>query len=43
MQSDVLAGASILGNGKVVLILDVFSVFKKAVEREKKRLAATVL
>jgi len=40
MQSDVLAGASILGNGKVVLILDVFSVFKKAVEREKKRLAA---
>jgi len=39
MQSEFLAGASILGNGKVVLILDVFAVFKKAVEREKKRLA----
>lgn len=40
MQSDFVAGASILGNGKVVLILDSFSVFKKAVEGEKKRLAA---
>ncbi len=39
MRSDLLAGASILGNGKVVLILDVFAIFKKAVEREKKRLA----
>ena len=40
MQSDFLAGASILGNGKVVLILDVFEVFKKAVEREKKKMTA---
>jgi two-component system chemotaxis sensor kinase CheA len=40
LQSDFIAGASILGNGKVVLILDVFAVFKKAVEGEKKRLAA---
>jgi two-component system chemotaxis sensor kinase CheA len=40
MRSDSLAGASILGNGKVVLILDVFAVFKKAVEQEKKKLAA---
>lgn len=40
LQSDFIAGASILGNGKVVLILDVFAVFKKAVEVEKKKLAA---
>jgi two-component system chemotaxis sensor kinase CheA len=40
MQSDFIAGASILGNGRVVLILDVFAVFKKAVEEEKKRLVA---
>lgn len=43
MQSDFIAGASILGNGKVVLILDVFAVFKKAVEGEKKRLSAATL
>jgi two-component system chemotaxis sensor kinase CheA len=40
LQSDFIAGASILGNGKVVLILDVFAVFKKAVEEEKKKLAS---
>jgi two-component system chemotaxis sensor kinase CheA len=40
LQSDFIAGASILGNGKVVLILDVFAVFKKAVEEEKKKFAA---
>jgi len=39
MRSDSLAGASILGNGKVVLIVDVVAVFKKAVEAEKKKLA----
>ena len=40
VRSAFIAGASILGSGKVVLILDVFAVFKKAVEGEKKRLAA---
>jgi two-component system chemotaxis sensor kinase CheA len=40
LRSDLVAGASILGNGRVVLILDVFAVFKKAVEDEKKKLAA---
>jgi two-component system chemotaxis sensor kinase CheA len=40
LRSDLVAGASILGNGRVVLILDVFAVFKKAVEEEKKKLAA---
>jgi two-component system chemotaxis sensor kinase CheA len=40
LQSDYIAGASILGSGRVVLILDVFAVFKNAVEGEKRRLAA---
>lgn len=39
-QSDLVAGASILGDGKVVLILDVPALFRKAVNEEKKRLVA---
>jgi two-component system chemotaxis sensor kinase CheA len=39
-QSDLVAGASILGDGKVVLILDVLALFRKAVNEEKKRLVA---
>jgi len=37
-QSDYVSGASILGNGRIVLILDAPSVIRKAVESEKKRL-----
>lgn len=36
-QTDVLSGASILGNGRVVLILDVPAIFKKAIEEENLR------
>jgi len=36
--SELVAGASILGNGRVVLILDAPSIFKKAIEDEKKRM-----
>jgi two-component system, chemotaxis family, sensor kinase CheA len=39
-RSEFIAGASILGDGTVVLILDVFSVFKNAVETEKRKLVA---
>jgi len=42
-QSDFVAGASILGNGKVVLILDVMAVFRKAVEQEKMKRRAAAL
>ncbi len=34
-QTDLVAGASVLGDGSVVFILDAPSIFKKAVEREK--------
>lgn len=37
-RSELVSGASILGNGKVVLILDVIALYKKAVEDEKKRM-----
>jgi two-component system chemotaxis sensor kinase CheA len=40
VQSPLVAGASILGNGKVVLILDAEAVFKKVVEEEKARRTA---
>ena len=36
MHSDFVAGASILGNGKVVLILDVLALLRKAIEEEKR-------
>ena len=36
-RSGLVAGASILGDGKVVLILDAAAVFRKAVTREKER------
>ncbi|MBI5103151.1 MAG: chemotaxis protein CheA [Nitrospirae bacterium] len=38
-KSDLVAGASILGNGRVVLILDAPSIMKKAVADGKKRMA----
>jgi len=38
-NSNLVAGASILGDGRVVLILDVQSVFRTAVNEEKRRLA----
>jgi len=37
-QSGLVAGASILGDGKIVLILDAAAVFRKAVTSEKERL-----
>jgi len=37
-QSGLVAGASILGNGRVVLILDAPAVFRKSIEDEKKRM-----
>ena len=37
-----VAGASILGNGKVVLILDAAAVFKKAVDEEKRKKRVSV-
>jgi two-component system chemotaxis sensor kinase CheA len=40
-DSGVVAGASILGDGGVILILDAFSVFKKAVDDEKKKAVRT--
>jgi two-component system chemotaxis sensor kinase CheA len=36
-QAGLVAGASILGSGKVVLILDTPAIFRKAVEEEKKK------
>lgn len=42
MQTECVAGASILGSGKVVLILDVHAVIRKAVEEEKKKGGAPV-
>lgn len=36
-RSDLVAGASILGDGKVVLILDVHAVCKKAVDDERRK------
>ncbi|MEE9523942.1 MAG: chemotaxis protein CheA [Thermodesulfovibrionales bacterium] len=38
-QTDLVAGASVLGDGSVVFILDAPSIFKKAVEREKVKIA----
>lgn len=37
-RSGLVTGASILGDGRVVLILDAPAIFKKAVEEEKKRM-----
>lgn len=37
-QSGYITGASILGNGKVVLILDAPALFRKAIEDEKKKM-----
>lgn len=37
MKSGLVTGASILGNGKVVLILDAPALFRKAVDDERKR------
>lgn len=39
-DSGLVAGASILGNGKVVLILDTPAIFRKAVADERKRIMA---
>lgn len=39
-RSDYVAGASILGDGRIVLILDAPSIIRKAIENEKARLAA---
>ena len=39
VQSDLVTGASILGDGRVVLILDSGALFRKAVRMEKERLA----
>ena len=39
-QSGFVSGASILGNGKVVLILDAPAMVKKAIEHEKERCVA---
>ena len=36
-QSDLVAGASILGDGRAILILDAAAVYRKAIEREKKK------
>lgn len=38
-RSDLVSGASILGSGRVVLILDVLAVFRKATEIERLRIA----
>jgi len=35
VQSDALAGASVLGDGRVVLIMDAEMVFRKAVKYER--------
>jgi len=35
VTSGLVAGASILGNGKVILILDAPAIFRKAIEDEK--------
>jgi two-component system, chemotaxis family, sensor kinase CheA len=37
VQNDALAGASVLGNGRVVLILDAEMVFRRAVKHERNR------
>ncbi|HEY4716586.1 MAG TPA: chemotaxis protein CheA [bacterium] len=37
--SSLIAGASILGNGKIVLILNAAAIFKKAVEEERRKKA----
>ena len=39
-QSGLVSGASILGDGRVVLILNAPAIYKKAVEDERKRMAA---
>ncbi len=36
-QTDLIAGASILGDGRAILILDVAAVYRKAIEREKSK------
>ena len=40
-RTRLLAGASLLGDGRIVLILDAPSIFKKAVEDEKERTAGS--
>ena len=40
-QSDLVAGASILGDGRAILILDAAAVYRRAIEREKKKEAVT--
>ncbi len=41
VQSKLVAGASLLGSGKIVMILDVLAIVKKAVEEDRQRLAST--
>jgi two-component system chemotaxis sensor kinase CheA len=40
-QSDLVAGASVLGDGSVVFVLDASAIFAKAVEKEKEGMAGT--
>jgi two-component system chemotaxis sensor kinase CheA len=40
MQSRLVAGASLLGNGKIVMILDVLAVVRKAVDGDRRSLAS---
>jgi two-component system chemotaxis sensor kinase CheA len=40
VESGLVAGASILGNGRVVLILDAVAIFKKAIADERRRITA---
>ena len=37
VQNDALAGASVLGDGRVVLIMDAEMVFRKAIKYERAR------
>jgi two-component system chemotaxis sensor kinase CheA len=40
-QTDLVAGASVLGDGSVVFVLDAPAIFIKAVEKEKEGLTGT--
>ncbi len=40
-ETELVAGASIRGDGRVILILDVPAIFRKAIEDEKERVAVT--
>ncbi len=42
-HSDLIAGASILGDGRIVLILDVHALFRKAVEEEKAKINLPII